>query len=307
MWVRVVSIILAVVFLLGIVLGSVWAIWQSTRPENQPVDLTKVDEGQLDTEVLKLPEFEPLTEPIAQLEVEDLIEGEGDPIALDDTITVTYLGALASTGEVVEAVESETFGLGVENANLLEGWVQGLPGMKPGGVRRLLVPATLAYGVIGQPDLGIPPDADMIYDFELTGPADGGLDPTDTLADFAPTTEPVTELVIEDRVEGSGDRAAKTTDTVSVYYTGAFVSTGVVFDSSSRHGPDPVTFPLGGVIEGWTEGVAGMKIGGQRRLLIPSAKAYGERGFPPHIPPHSDLVFDIELVAINPDEGAGNQ
>lgn len=299
---RVVSIILAVVFLFGIVMGAVWAVWQSSRPENQPVDLTKKS---VDPEAETLPDFEPLTEPIAELRAEDRQVGSGRPAAPGDIVTVVYIGALASSGEVVEVGRGETFGLGPENASLLEGWVQGLPGIAQGGIRRLFLPAELAYGEIGQPESGIPPDTDMVYDFELIAIADGGLEADEMLADFEPTTEPVTGLVIDDRVDGDGD-AVQPGDTVSVYYTGALVSNGVVFDASSRHGPDPATFSLNGVIAGWTEGLVGMKVGGQRRLLIPSDKAYGPAGTPDgSIPPNADLVFDIELVEINPGGPAG--
>ncbi|HUB93746.1 MAG TPA: FKBP-type peptidyl-prolyl cis-trans isomerase [Verrucomicrobiae bacterium] len=74
--------------------------------------------------------------------------------------------------------------------------------------------------------------------------------------------------------------------------------TGHVFQSSHDFG-EPISFPLNGVIAGWTKGVPGMKVGGTRRLLIPAALAYGGR--PPYgsgIPVNADLVFDIELVAI---------
>ncbi len=116
------------------------------------------------------------------------------------------------------------------------------------------------------------------------------------LDDFTPV-ESVPELQIIDRVEGTGTEAAAT-DTVTCHYTGALAKTGSVFQSSRDFGK-PISFPLNGVIQGWTEGVPGMKVGGTRRLLIPAAKAYGSR--PPYgsgIPADADLVFDIELVAI---------
>ena len=115
------------------------------------------------------------------------------------------------------------------------------------------------------------------------------------LANFTPT-QTVPTLQITDTVEGTGDTVHEGA-TVTVHYTGALAGTGVIFQSSHDMG-DPITFPLEGVIEGWTKGVPGMKIGGTRRLLIPAAQAYGERSPSPGIPPNSDLVFDIELVAI---------
>ena len=116
------------------------------------------------------------------------------------------------------------------------------------------------------------------------------------LQDFTPV-DSVPELVITDSVEGKG-AVAETSDTVTCHYTGAIAKTGEVFQSSHDFGK-AISFPLNGVIAGWTEGVPGMKVGGTRRLLIPAAKAYGSR--PPYgsgIPADADLVFDIELVAI---------
>lgn len=89
-------------------------------------------------------------------------------------------------------------------------------------------------------------------------------------------------------------------DTVTVIYTGAVASTGVVFDSNADTA-QPATFPLSSVIAGWTDGIPGMKVGGERRLLIPAAAAYGAN--PPAgsgIPPNADLVFDVTVLAIQP-------
>ena len=104
-------------------------------------------------------------------------------------------------------------------------------------------------------------------------------------------------LKVEDLVQGTGDEAV-TGKKVSVHYTGTLTD-GSKFDSSLDRGK-PFDFPLGGgrVIKGWDQGVAGMKVGGKRRLTIPPELAYGERGFPPVIPPNSTLVFEIELLAV---------
>ena len=104
-------------------------------------------------------------------------------------------------------------------------------------------------------------------------------------------------LKVEDLVVGNGDEAV-TGKKVSVHYTGTLTN-GAKFDSSLDRGR-PFDFPLGGgrVIKGWDQGVAGMKVGGKRRLTIPPELAYGERGFPPVIPPNSTLVFEIELLGV---------
>jgi hypothetical protein len=98
-----------------------------------------------------------------------------------------------------------------------------------------------------------------------------------------------------DLKEGSGASPAAT-DTVTVHYSGWLEADGTRFDSSCVRGA-PATFPLNGVIAGWTEGVSSMKVGGTRRLIIPADLAYGAAGRP-SIPGGATLVFDIELLAI---------
>ncbi len=95
---------------------------------------------------------------------------------------------------------------------------------------------------------------------------------------------------------------AKSGDTVDVQYTGWLQSDDVKFDSSYDHSPpSPFEFTLGQgqVIPGWDEGVAGMKVGGKRRLIIPSALGYGAQGSPPQIPANATLIFDVQLVSVN--------
>lgn len=106
----------------------------------------------------------------------------------------------------------------------------------------------------------------------------------------------VPDLQIIDVQEGTGD-VVQPGATITAHYTGALAKDGTIFQSSHDFG-DPVTFGLNQVIAGWTEGVPGMKVGGIRRLVIPAAKAYGSQSPAPNIPANSDLVFDIELVAI---------
>ncbi len=95
--------------------------------------------------------------------------------------------------------------------------------------------------------------------------------------------------------EGSGP-IPKSTDKVSVHYTGTLLD-GKEFDSSVKRG-QPVTFPVTGVIPGWTEVLQLMKVGSKYKVFIPSALGYGERGAPPQIEPNSCLVFDVELLGI---------
>lgn len=115
------------------------------------------------------------------------------------------------------------------------------------------------------------------------------------LENFEPL-EHAENLRIEDSVEGTGRECVENSK-VSAHYTGALCKDGTVFESSHDNGK-PLMFNLHEVIEGWQEGMLGMREGGKRRLIIPAAKAYGANSPTKNIPKNSDLVFDIELAEI---------
>ena len=96
--------------------------------------------------------------------------------------------------------------------------------------------------------------------------------------------------------KGTGSLSPKATDTVKVHYHGTLLN-GTVFDSSVQRG-EPISFPLNGVIPGWTEGLQLMHVGDKFRFEIPANLAYGERSLSPSIPPNSTLVFEVELLGI---------
>jgi peptidylprolyl isomerase len=105
-----------------------------------------------------------------------------------------------------------------------------------------------------------------------------------------------TKLVVKDLVTGTGAEA-KAGQNVTVNYVGVLFKGGKIFDASWQRS-EPFTFALGKgqVIPGWDQGIAGMKVGGRRELIIPSALAYGAKGSPPAIPPNSALVFVVDLL-----------
>ncbi|WP_275976835.1 FKBP-type peptidyl-prolyl cis-trans isomerase [Polyangium aurulentum] len=111
------------------------------------------------------------------------------------------------------------------------------------------------------------------------------------------------DLIKEDLTPGTGAEA-KEGDKVKVHYTGRLLKTNYVFDSSKDRDPFEFTLGKGEVIKGWDEGVAGMKVGGKRKLTIPSRLGYGDEGSPPKIPGKSTLVFDVELIEIVGDKPA---
>ena len=113
------------------------------------------------------------------------------------------------------------------------------------------------------------------------------------------TGAPPKTLKVEDLITGTGP-AAKSGDKISVRYVGTLYDNGKEFDSSWKRGKAPfqLTLGQGQVIQGWDQGLVGMKVGGRRRLTIPPDLAYGAQGQPPTIPANATLVFDVDLTKV---------
>ena len=124
-----------------------------------------------------------------------------------------------------------------------------------------------------------------------------GLDPGTTKPEIDfPEGDAPDDLVIEDLVVGDGSEA-KAGDSISAHYVGVAYSTGEEFDSSwSRGAPLDFRLGVGRVIRGWDDGIAGMRVGGRRRLTIPASLAYGDRGAGGAIKPGETLIFVVDLV-----------
>jgi peptidylprolyl isomerase len=223
-----------------------------------------------------------------ELQVEDQKVGEGPEAKPGDKARVHYTGRLLKTGVKFDSSKDRgtPFDFVIGQSAVIQGWHDGVPGMKVGGTRKLIIPARLAYGRDGRKPV-IPPDADLEFEITLV-----------EIVKQEPPKPGLAELKKEDVQVGEGPEA-KTGDRVRVHYHGRFLSNRVEFDSSHKRA-EPFTFTLGRreVIQGWDEGVVGMKVGGKRKLQIPSRLAYGADGRPPSIPPNSDLEFDVELLAI---------
>ena len=265
--------------------------------------------GDLDAKpAITLPDGEPPTE----LVVVDLVEGDGEEVPAGATVTTHYVGVSwtndgAEFDSSWDRGEPATFPL----SGVIAGWTDGIPGMKVGGRRMLIIPPDQAYGasapspaiaandtlvfVIDMVEV-VPPPEPITPSTDTQGvEVSGDLDtkPEITL----PDGEPPAELVVVDLVEGDGEEvgfeATVTTDYVGVSWTNG----GEEFDSSWDRG-EPATFPLSGVIQGWSQGIPGMKVGGRRLLIIPPDQAYGASAPSPAIAANDTLVFVIDLVAI---------
>jgi peptidylprolyl isomerase len=172
------------------------------------------------------------------------------------------------------------------------GWDEGATGMKVGGKRYLVIPADLALGDQGGGD--IPPGATLIMEIEMLDVAEPVV-MTEVAEEDYTTTE--SGLKYYDLVEGTGE-TPQAGQTVVVHYTG-WLEDGTKFDSSVDRG-QPFSFILGmgNVIPGWDEGVATMKVGGKRQLVVPPELGYGEQGAGATIPPNATLIFEVELLEI---------
>jgi FKBP-type peptidyl-prolyl cis-trans isomerase len=213
-------------------------------------------------------------------------EGTGDTPKPGQNCLVHYTGWLWENNAKGKEFDSsvgrgEPFVFPVGLGKVIKGWDEGVATMKVGGKRELLVPAKLGYGARGAGGV-IPPNATLLFEVELLNlmkKTDSGLQYIDIK-------------------EGDG-ATPKTGQTCVVHYTGwlwEHDSKGRKFDSSVDKGK-PLPFAVGRkqVIAGWDEGVATMKVGGKRQLLIPPELGYGVRGFPGAIPPNATLFFEVEL------------
>ena len=235
-----------------------------------------------------------LTETDSGLQYFDIVEGEGDMPTPGQDVVVNYAAWLQSDGTYIASSDSVggplTFTLGSE-MGVFPGWDEGVSTMRPGGKRYLVIPPALALGEEGGGR--VPPNSTLIMEVELLEVKPLVLPTEVPEEDF---TETESGLRYFDIVEGDGAEAT-TGSTVTVNYTG-WLTDNVKFDSSLDSGqPMPFTLGVGQVIPGWDEGVAGMKVGGTRQLVIPAELAYGETGSG-MIPPGATLVFEVELLDV---------
>ena len=230
------------------------------------------------------------------VKVRDLKEGTGDPCPPQTKVKINYTGWLTN-GTVFDSNKDKP-PVEFELTSLIQGWRDGIPGMKVGGIRKLVIAADQAYGPKSQPK--IPGGSTLIFEVELKE-----FVPPKDLTKFTDGTTPGADdpglkeigggLKYRDLKEGTGTPVpAGDAVPVTVQYTGWLLN-GKMFDSSYKGG-QPITFELGGVVKGWGQGIPGMKPGGIRKLVIPAALAYGDQQKGPDIPPNSTLVFEVELI-----------
>jgi len=289
----------------SIVLALAALVFVGCKNENDVVETVEVegaDEAQAEAEPSEdgqIPAPDDVAAPPSDAERTEsglaskvLEAGDGPSPDANDRVTVHYTG-WTTDGEMFDSSRTRgrpaTFPLG----GVIAGWTEGLQLMKTGEKRRFWIPQDLAYR--GRPGA---PAGMLVFDVELIDvdavpnpppPPEAPADVAEPPADAERTDSGLASKVLE---AGEGTEHPTEASRVKVHYTG-WTTDGEMFDSSVTRGR-PATFPLGGVIAGWTEGLQLMTVGEKRRFWIPEDLAYGGRpGAPAGM-----LVFDVELLEI---------
>ena len=253
--------------------------------------------------------------------------GDGRVPTLQDLVTVKYTGWLGD-GCIFDSTYTRGEDAQLLLISLIPGWREAIVSMPTGTIRRVEIPADLAYAEIGSPPV-IPPNSTLTFEIELVGvltPAEAIATATVVALNFTPTPETVEQVancmndeypdtapqfedVTRDQLVAQesgisvfdisiGDgNSPRPGDTVIVHYAG-WLTDGCVFDASYLRG-DSTRFPLSGVIPGFRDAILGMNVGGQRRVEIPPELGYGDLGAGDAIPPGSTIFFDIVLEEIS--------
>jgi peptidylprolyl isomerase len=231
------------------------------------------------------------------LQYVEIEKGQGLAPQAGDLVAVHYRGQLQDGTEFDSSYQrGEPIRFALGQGRVIPGWEEGIALMNQGGKARLIIPPELAYGAQGAGEV-IPPNATLIFEVELVS-VEPGSPAAPTQVEPADYTETETGLRYYDLQVGDG-ATAEAGKTVTVHYTG-WLENGQKFDSSIDRG-EPFSLALGAgqVIPGWEEGVAGMRVGGRRQLVIPPELAYGQTGAGGGvIPPNATLTFEIELLDV---------
>lgn len=165
---RIFAFTMAFVFLFSAVAFSAFVIYdmRQTRKNQQDLEALNAQQNAKPSQGKPLENFTPV-ESVAELQSTDTKVGEGEEVKAGDTITIDYVGAVASTGKIFESSKDSGQPATLSLDQVIDGWKQGVPGMKVGGVRRLVIPAELAYGPNPPQGSSIPANAPLVFDITL--------------------------------------------------------------------------------------------------------------------------------------------
>lgn len=231
------------------------------------------------------------------------------------TVVVNYEGFLEASGTRIDSSYSRGESSVYDIPDLIDGWGQVMQLMSPGDEWVIYLPSALAYGDNGLEGI-VPPNSDLIFRVQLEGflNADALQDIAEGVAlgpdmaawqEYYPWDDDHPELTILDsgvsyiELASGPDTGISPTpaDQAVLHYEGRLAETSAFFDSSWSRG-EPATFPVGGLIPGFTEMLTLMRPGDRVLVHIPSTSAYGEKGAGDNIPPNSDLMFQINLIDV---------
>jgi FKBP-type peptidyl-prolyl cis-trans isomerase len=172
-WVhRTAALMGAILFLVTSTSLTILVIWSMHQQSRQKTDTSQTTDqtnqsttGENKLQGTQLKDFTPVAK-VDKLQIIDLTAGSGDTVKAGDTVTAHYYGAVASTGVIFESSLDSGQPVTFPLSDVIKGWQEGVPGMKVGGTRRLLIPATEAYGSQSKP--GIPANSDLVFDIVLT-------------------------------------------------------------------------------------------------------------------------------------------
>ena len=228
---------------------------------------------------------------------EQVAAGDGDKVAENDEVEVRYLAVNGANGEEIISTfgGDTTVTMDLNNEALFPAFLEALPGTKVGEALLMALPASEAYGPMGNPQVGVGPQDTMVFYLEVadTNPplamAEGEqVKPKDGLPTVEADGESAAqidvkgvdapdELIVQQLIKGDRKEVAAG-QLVRVHYTGVKLSDGEEFDTSYTRG-EPFEFQVGAgqVIPGWDEGLVGQPVGSRVLLVIPAAEAYGEK------------------------------
>lgn len=256
------------------------------------------------------PQDSGLKELTAGVKYRDIKVGMGEECPRGAEVKIHYTGWLPD-GTVFDSSKARGTPATFSLTKLIPGWQEGIPGMKPGGIRKLVLSPEKGYG--SQSQGKIPANSTLIFEVELIESKPGAAPPRERrtpaptdLTKLSDGTEPGAD---DDGLKPLGTSGLKYRDIkvgdgaacpegahVVMDYTGWLKTGGAPFDSSWKPSSDgPLDMSLHDLIQGWQQGVPGMKVGGIRKLVIPPELGYGSNA-QKGIPANSTLVFEIELL-----------
>lgn len=227
-------------------------------------------------------ETDPALDTTGDLKYTDLVIGTGATVSADTTIItqvgINYIAKLKKDSTVFQNSEGQTIfalvGSTGNSNNVGYGLDSMMRGMRVGGKRLIEVPPRFGFG--NKKTGNVPANSTLIYEIDLRS---------------------AEQFIRQDIVVGTGD-TVKVGNSITVKYIGRLTN-GNIFDASTQDNNFTFSVGRGSVIAGWDIGVLGMRVGGKRRLSIPSLLGYGAQGSPPRIPGNSTLIFDIELISVS--------